>query len=91
MRNGYLFEGFLIHKNIFASFLIKVLILAPFHTYVFQLLADVETPFDDVAFHDVFQRCTHDRIAFSGLYVQEVDTKIEFSVEADTRSFFNVL
>ena len=84
-------ESFLIHEDKLFALLVKVLVRATLHAYVFQFLPDVESAFDHIAANDVFQGRAHDRIAFPGLYVKEVDAEVELAVETDTGPFLDVL
>ena len=91
MGDGNLVKSLLVHELVVVTVMIEVLVGTTFYTHVFQFLTDVETAFQNVTVHHVFQLSAHESITFSRLYMQEVDTEIQLAVHTDASSDFNVL
>ena len=91
MSDRNLVESFLVHKLVVVAVMIEILMGTTFYAYVFQLFADVEAAFKNIAVDYIFQLGTHESITFSRFYMQEFDAEIQFAVHADASSVFNVL
>lgn len=89
--NGHLLVCFVVHEDVVSAFLIEVLVLATFHTYVLKGFADVEALFKHAAADNVLQRRAHDGVALSRFYVEEIDAEVELAIHADAGSFLDVL
>ena len=83
--------GLGVHEHKVLAFFVEVLVRTVLNTHVFELHADVETLFQNVAAHHVLQFDTHDSVAFSGLNMLEVNAEINLSVHTDGASNLYVL
>ena len=70
---------------------IRILERTTFYTYIFERFTNVETTLQHTAGNNVLQSGTHNRVALTWLYVEEVNTEIKFAIHADASSLLNVL
>ena len=66
---GNLVKSLLVHELVVVTVMIELLVGTTFYTHVFQFLTDVETTFQNVAVHHVFQLGTHEGITLSLIHI----------------------
>ncbi len=62
-----------------------------FNSHVLKLLADIETALEHAAVDHVFKLCTHECVAFAGLYVEELHAEVKTAIHADAGAVLDVL
>lgn len=89
--DGYLLVCLLVHEDKARRVFIKVLVGAVLYAHVFKFETHLECAFENTAVGHVLQLCTHNGVAFSWLYMLEVNANPYLIVHTDACALFNFL